>query len=106
MPNLLEQSKFVDPWGCCVSFFFFSFSLIKHMVFSTNTPFSDFWYTDSQNIKLNLNFMEVQNHNRILRFDVYTHSDGHPVPQEDAIVEQRVPRAIFVSFVAHNRWCD
>ena len=50
--------------------FFFSFTLIKHMVFSTNTPFSDFWYTDSRNVKPNLNFVEVQNLSRIFQFEV------------------------------------
>ena len=74
-------------------------------MFSPNTPFSDFCNVDSRNIKPKLNFVEVQNHNWILRFEVYAHSDDHSVPQ-DAIAEQRVPRAIFVSFIAHNRWCD
>ena len=75
------------------------------MVFSTNIPFSDFWCLDSRNIMSNLNFVEVKNHNWILRFEIFAHYDGHFVLQ-DAIAEQRVPRAIFVSFIAHNRWCD
>ena len=49
--------------------------------------------------------MEVQNLNQIFWFEIYTHFDGHSVPQ-DAIVELRVPRIIFVSFTAHNRWCS
>ena len=52
----------------------------------------------------NLNFVEVQNLNRILRFDFYTHSDGHSMPQ-NAIAKQQVPRAIFVSLIArYRRW--
>ena len=70
-------------------------------MFSTNTPFSDFWCANSRNVKPNLNFVVVQSLNWILRFEVYAHSNGHSVPQ-DAIVEQRVPGAIFVPFIAHN----
>ena len=80
------------------------FSLIKHKLFSTNTIFSDFWCADCRSIKPILNFVEVQNHNQILQFEVYAHSDGHSMPQ-DAIIEQRVTRAIFVSFIVENRWC-
>ena len=53
-----------------ILFIFYLFLFIKHKVFSTNTPFSDFWCTDSRNVKLNMNFMEVQNHNQVLRFEV------------------------------------
>ena len=70
----------------------------------TNTPFLDFWCANSRKVKLNLNFVEVQNLNRIFWFEIYTHSNGHSVPQ-NAIAELRVPGIIFVSFTAHNRWC-
>ena len=70
-------------------------------MFYTNTPFFDFWCADSRNVKPKLNFVVVQSLNWILRFKVYAHSNGHSVPQ-DAIVEQRVPGAIFVPFIAHN----
>ena len=55
-------------------------------MFPTNTPFSDFWCANSQKVKPNLNFVEVQNLNRIFWFEVYTPSDGHSVLQ-DAIAE-------------------
>ena len=70
----------------------------------TNTPFSDFWCVDSWNVKPKLNFVVVQNLNWILRFEVYAHFNSHNVPQ-DVIVKQRVPGAIFVPFIAYNRWC-
>ena len=85
IPDLLEQTRFVDP------------RVVAYIqVFSTNSRFSDFWCTDSRNLKPNLNFVKVQNLNRILRFEVYAHSNGYSVPQ-NAIVEQRVPRAFFYS---------
>ena len=42
--------------------------------------------------------MEVQNHNWILRFKVYSHSNGPSVPK-GALVEQRVLGAIFDSLI-------
>ena len=42
--------------------------------------------------------MEVQNLNRILRFEVYAHSNGHSMPQ-DAIAKQWVLGAIFASLI-------
>ena len=45
---------------------------------------------------MNLNFMEVQNLNQILWFEVYALTDGHSMPQ-DAIAKQQVLGAIFVS---------
>jgi len=48
-----------------------------------------------------MNFVEVQNLIRILWFEVYVHSNGHFVPQ-DAIVEQRVPRATFDSLIVES----
>ena len=40
----------------------------------------NFCCADSRNFKLNMNFVELQNLNRILRFEVYAHSEGHSVP--------------------------
>ena len=45
--------------------------------------------------------MKVQNLIRILQFEVYAHSNGYSVPQ-NAIVEQRVPRAIFYSLIVEG----
>ena len=70
-------------------------------MFSSNSPFFDYWCTDSRNVKLNLNFVKVQNLNWILWFEVYAHSNGHSMPQ-DAIVEQRVPKAIFYSLIVEG----
>ena len=72
-------------------------------MFYTNTHFSDIWCADSRIVKSKLNFVVVQNLNWILRFEVYAHSDGHPMPQY-AIVKQRVLGVIFVSCIAHNIW--
>ena len=71
-------------------------------MFSTISPFFDFRSTNSRKVKLNLNFVKVQNLNWVFRFEVYAHCNGHFIPQ-DAIAEQRIPRAIFVSLVACNR---